>query len=124
MNNHETPTLREVHLTADAGGDVVMDVTFSDRSQSSIPSSLSVTIDRITAGDDVDLVINDSKAGNNLSDIDGITVSTYYPTVNLTTKQARSSFSSFRFRRLPKPWRSPTRQSTCRRTFACRSKLV
>jgi hypothetical protein len=36
-----------------------------------------VTIERITAGDDVDVVVNDSRAGDGLSDIEGITVNTF-----------------------------------------------
>ncbi|MEE4314510.1 MAG: Calx-beta domain-containing protein [Desulfofustis sp.] len=77
----DTPELKEVLLTADAGGDAVLDITLFDRSQeySNQPSSLDVTIDSIKAGDDVDVVVNDSKWGNNLVDIDGTTVNLYTP---------------------------------------------
>ncbi len=66
----ETPALKQVHLEADAGGDAVLDITLHDRSQTPALGSLAVTIHRITAGDDVDVVVNDSKAGDNLSDIE------------------------------------------------------
>ncbi|MGD8330942.1 MAG: hypothetical protein PVJ49_16045, partial [Acidobacteriota bacterium] len=85
----ETPTLEEVYLNAQAGGDAVLDIALFDRSQDPALGSLDVTIDRITAKDDVDVVINDSKAGDDLSMIDGITVNTYDPP-DLTTLQARS----------------------------------
>jgi hypothetical protein len=75
----QTPTLKQVHLEADAGGDAVLDITLHDRSQTPALGSLAVTIHRITAGDDVDVVVNDSKAGDNLSDIEGITVRTFDP---------------------------------------------
>ncbi|WP_292324641.1 hypothetical protein, partial [Mesorhizobium sp.] len=90
VDKGQTPTLRQVHLTADAGGDAVLDITLHDRSADPALSSLAVTIDRITAGDDVDVVVNDSRAGDNLSNIDGVHVSTYYPLVNLVTTQART----------------------------------
>ena len=80
----DTPALKQIHLTADAGGDAVLDITLFDRSQeySDQPSSLDVTIDSIKAGDDVDVVVNDSKWGNNLADITGTTVNLYTPKAN------------------------------------------
>jgi hypothetical protein len=85
----DIPTLREVSLEADAGGDAVLDITLNDRSQAIAATTLAVTIDHIAARDDVDVVINDSKAGSNLSDIDGITVRTLNPP-DLVTPQART----------------------------------
>jgi hypothetical protein len=82
----EVLTLREVDLEADAGGDAVLDITLHDRSLYPAATSLAVTVDRITAGDDVDVVVSDSKAGDNLSDIDGVTVRTFDPSDLVTTK--------------------------------------
>ncbi|GGO80245.1 hypothetical protein GCM10011348_16530 [Marinobacterium nitratireducens] len=75
----DTPTLSEVHLEADADGDTVLDITLHDRSVDPAEESLEVIIERITAGDDIDVVINDSRAGDVLSDIDGLTVRTLEP---------------------------------------------
>ena len=66
-------------LTADAAKDVVLDITAHDRSRATLAQSLDVNIERITAGDDVDLVINDSKAGNDLGDLGGVQVNLYDP---------------------------------------------
>jgi hypothetical protein len=85
----ETLTLEEVHLEADADGDAVLDIALHDRSEDPALEELAVTIDRITAGDDVDVVINDSKAGDNLSEIDGITVQTFNPP-DLVNTEART----------------------------------
>ena len=79
VNKDVLPSLKEVDLEADAGDDAVLDITLHDRSLDTAATSLAVTIDRITAGDDVDMVINDSKAGDNLSNIDGFTVRTIEP---------------------------------------------
>jgi hypothetical protein len=79
VNKDVAPTLKQVHLQADAGGDAVLDISLFDRSQDPALSNLSVTIDRMTAGDDIDVVINDSRAGADKSDIDGITVNTFNP---------------------------------------------
>jgi hypothetical protein len=38
-----------------------------------------VPIQRLTAGDDVDVVVNDSKEGNDLSNIGGLTISLFNP---------------------------------------------
>ena len=54
-------------LTADAGKDVVLDITANRRTDEALGSALTVTIDHINAGDDVDLVVNDSKNGNDLA---------------------------------------------------------
>ncbi|MGD8349442.1 MAG: hypothetical protein PVI79_09415, partial [Gammaproteobacteria bacterium] len=61
------PALSEVDLEAESEfGDAVLDITLHDRSETTAPGAdLSVTIDLITAGDDVDVVINDSKGGEN-----------------------------------------------------------
>jgi len=71
--------LKEVSLVAKAaGGDAVLDITLHDRTTDGT-SDLAVEIEKITAGDDVDVVINDSKAGNTLSTLTGMTVQTFDP---------------------------------------------
>src|SRR5690606_17588237 len=57
VQNTDTVELKEVSLLAEAGGDAVLDITLHDRTTSTGP--LTVEIEKITAGDDVDLVIND-----------------------------------------------------------------
>jgi hypothetical protein len=72
--------LKEVSLTADAGEDAVLDITLHDRTLNPDDNTvLYVEIERIRAGDDVDVVINDSKAGNDPSTINGVTVETFNP---------------------------------------------
>ncbi len=70
---------KDMILTADAGKDVVLDITAHDRSLATAATSLTVNIQRITAGDDVDLVINDSKAGTDLGGSGGVEVNLYNP---------------------------------------------
>jgi len=70
-------TTWDIKATADAHGDVVMDLTANRRT--GVAGDFEVPIQCITAGDDVDLVINDSKEGNDLSDIGGVTVNLYNP---------------------------------------------
>ena len=50
----------------------MLDITLHDRTTDTGP--LTVEIEKITAGDDVDVVINDSKAGNTPSTLNGVTV--------------------------------------------------
>ena len=63
--------------SADAKGDVVLDITAFDRADDALGGdfSLTVPIKRITAGDDVDLVVNDSKEGIGLSTVADIVIS-------------------------------------------------
>lgn len=73
-------TTWDMALNADAGEDVVLDITAHDRSHALAATSLNVNIDQITAGDDVDLVINDSKVGTDLGPASGrIWVNLYDP---------------------------------------------
>jgi hypothetical protein len=69
----------DIQATADAGGDVVLDLTANRRSEAVLGTPFTVNIERITAGDDVDIVVNDSKEGNDLSNIGGVTVNLYNP---------------------------------------------
>ncbi|MEI6160077.1 MAG: hypothetical protein WCP77_09610, partial [Roseococcus sp.] len=76
-------TLRTMNATADATGDVVLDLTAFDRADAALGGnfSLTVPIQRITAGDDVDVVVNDSKEGNGGSGVANIIVSLFNPPV-------------------------------------------
>jgi hypothetical protein len=85
--------LKEISLTADAGGDAVLDITLHDRTTDAGP--VTVEIERIRAGDDVDVVINDSLVGNAPSTLTGLSVQTFNPP-DLVTTQARTG-SYFRY---------------------------
>ena len=72
--------LWNIEATADAAQDVVLDLTAHRRSEAVLGSPLSVNIDRITAGDDVDVVVNDSKEGNDVAaGFGGVQVSLFNP---------------------------------------------
>ena len=73
------PCLYDFVLTADAGKDVVLDITANRRTDEALGSALTVTIAHINAGDDVDLVVNDSKNGNDTSALVLVTVNLYNP---------------------------------------------
>ena len=73
------PCLYDFKLTADAGKDVVLDITANRRTDEALGSALTVTIERINAGDDVDVVVNDSKNGNDLATLVLATVNLYNP---------------------------------------------
>jgi len=66
-------------LTADAGMDVVLDITANRRTDEALGSALTVTIERINAGDDVDVVVNDSKNGNDPATLVLVNVNMYDP---------------------------------------------
>ena len=71
-------------LTADAGKDVVLDITANDRTQLGTPlrftpEAFDVNIERITAGDDVSIVVNDSKAGYDSHATGGVEVNLFNP---------------------------------------------
>ncbi|MBL8482687.1 MAG: hypothetical protein JNJ60_10850, partial [Rhodocyclaceae bacterium] len=75
LHKNDALVLSQVDLEVEAkDGDAVLDITLHDRSNSPPLASLAVTIDLITAGDDVDVVVNDSKAGDNAATLDGVTV--------------------------------------------------
>jgi hypothetical protein len=74
-----TPCLFDFMLTADAGKDVVLDLTANRRTDEALGSALTVTIAHINAGDDVDVVVNDSKNGNDAGTRVLVTVNMYNP---------------------------------------------
>ena len=63
----------------DAGVDVVLDLTANRRTDEALGSPFTITIDHIFAGDDVDVVLNDSKNGNDLSTLTFVTINLYNP---------------------------------------------
>ena len=73
------PCLYDFVLTADAAKDVVLDITANRRTDEALGSALTVTIAHVNAGDDVDLVVNDSKNGNDTSALVLVTVNLYNP---------------------------------------------
>ena len=71
--------LFEVQLTVDAGKDAVLDITTNRRTDDPIGSAMTVVIDHINAGSDVDVVINDSVNGNDQATIALVEVDMYNP---------------------------------------------
>ncbi len=61
--------VHEIQVRADAGGDLVLDLTHVDRADEFLGSATTVVIERLRAGDDVDVVISDSLEGNDLIDL-------------------------------------------------------
>src|SRR5439155_4688069 len=54
-------------VRVDAGDDVVLDLTANRRTDESAATPFTITIERINAGDDVDVVLNDSKSGTDIA---------------------------------------------------------
>ena len=57
----------------------VLDLTANRRTDQALGSAFTITIDHINAGDDVDLVLNDSKNGNDVSDLTLLVIDLYDP---------------------------------------------
>ena len=74
-------TLWDFVATADAATDVVLDITALDRAEETTggASPLTVPIRRIAAGEDVDLVLNESRAGIDLAPVDDVVISLFAP---------------------------------------------
>ena len=66
-------------MTVDAGKDAVLDLTAFRRTDEALTNAITVVIDHINAGDDVDVVLNDSKAGNDPSSLVLVEVDLYNP---------------------------------------------
>ena len=73
------PCLYDFSLQVDAGGDVVMDLTANRRTDEALGSPLTVVIDHINAGNDIDVVVNDSKNGNDQTPLTLVVVDLYDP---------------------------------------------
>jgi Ca2+-binding RTX toxin-like protein len=72
-------TLRTLDLKAEAGKDLVLDLTANRRSSADLGTPLEVVIGSLRAGDDVDLVVNDSKEGNDPDSVGAIEVRLFFP---------------------------------------------
>ena len=73
------PCTYDFLITVDAAQDVVMDLTANRRTDEALGSPLTVAVERINAGNDVDLVLNDSKNGNDTSSLTLVVVDMYNP---------------------------------------------
>ncbi|MGK2853884.1 MAG: hypothetical protein ACSLE3_07225, partial [Microbacteriaceae bacterium] len=73
------PCLFEVLLQADAAGDMVLDITANERSLTAHAASLAWQIDRIIAGNDVDVVVNDTIQGTDTPSVNGLQVFLFTP---------------------------------------------
>ena len=85
-------TLHTGHVTVEAGKDVVLDLTYVRRSSATLGAPLTVTIDSLRAGDDVDVVVNDSKEGSDLGSIGSVVVADLG-----STPEIRSYANHFRY---------------------------
>jgi hypothetical protein len=71
-------------VTLDAGRDVVVDLTYFRRTDAALGTPATIVIDRIRAGDDVDVVLNDSKNGDDQSGLVLVVVDMYEPAAGST----------------------------------------
>ena len=76
-------TYHDIVVKVDAGGDAVLDLTANRRTDEALGSPFAITVDHINAGNDVDLVLNDSKNGNDVADNILVTVNLYNPGTTL-----------------------------------------
>ncbi|MCL1598079.1 MAG: hypothetical protein M3094_02760, partial [Actinomycetia bacterium] len=75
----ETATLFLFDLEAAAGDDVVLDITANRRSGEAIGTAFIAQIDKVHAGNDVDLVLHDSIEGRDLDNRFGVFVELFNP---------------------------------------------
>ena len=81
---HTDPTcLFEIQIQAEARGDLVLDITGNERSLTSAPSSIDWQVDYLLAGNDIDVVINDTIQGDDLPDLNGLDVRLFTPPAGL-----------------------------------------
>ena len=62
-----------------AGRDIALDITHFDRADVTLGAASAVSIARLSAGDDLDVVINDSREGNAQQSAAGVRVNLYDP---------------------------------------------
>ena len=74
--------VHNIVVTANAGDDLVLDLTANRRSEATLGAALTVPIASLRAGDDVDVVLNDSKEGNDLAEIAYVRVDLWDRTPN------------------------------------------
>jgi hypothetical protein len=71
--------LFDIQVQGQATDDLVMDITSNERSLPSQPTDVDWQIDYLIAGDDVDVVINDTIQGDDEADLNGLDVALYTP---------------------------------------------
>ncbi len=78
--------LYEPVVKIDAGTDISLDLSAFDRADATLGGDLNIAIDRLAAGDDVDVIVNDSREGNDQEQqVGGIQVNLYNPPSNTPT---------------------------------------
>ena len=96
------PCVKDFVATVDAGKDVVLDLTANRRTDEALGSALTVTIERINAGNDVDLVVNDSKNGNDQSSLTLVVIDMFNPA---------TPFYGYVYYNSLRPWARPGQRS-------------
>ena len=64
--------LFEIQIQAEARGDLVLDITGNERSLTSAPTSIDWQVDYLLAGNDLDVVINDTIQGDDVPGLNGL----------------------------------------------------
>ncbi len=70
----QTGAIQDIEVTAEAGKDLVLDLTANRRSDAMLGATFDVEITSLRAGDDVDVVVNDSKEGNDQGAVGNVQV--------------------------------------------------
>ncbi|HEX5591393.1 MAG TPA: Calx-beta domain-containing protein [Candidatus Limnocylindrales bacterium] len=94
-----TPCLFPEVVQAEAAGDLVLDLTFNERSltvaQFGSTSAWSFQVDYLIAGDDVDVVINDSIGGTNQATVGDVEVNLFDPPSTTRIESGAGGVTSF-----------------------------
>ena len=77
--NSDPTCLFEIQIQAEARGDLVLDITGNERSLTSAPSAIDWQVDYLLAGNDIDVVINDTIQGDDVPDLNGLDVRLFTP---------------------------------------------
>lgn len=75
----EANVLFDADVIAQAAGNLVLDLTFLERSLAVAAASLAWLVDTLHAGDDIDVIVRDPVQGTNLGDAGDVTVNLYNP---------------------------------------------
>ena len=78
-DGNPAPCYKDIVVKVDAGKDAVLDLTANRRTDEALGSFFGITIDHINAGDDVDVVLNDSKNGDDTATSVLVTINLYNP---------------------------------------------
>ena len=73
------PCLYDIVIQIEATGDLVADLTGNERSLTALASSVDWQLDYLVAGNDIDVVINDTVQGVDVPTLNGLTVALYDP---------------------------------------------